>query len=668
MKVISSHGMSGVTGTKQPRHEKGTDAWLTSALANASYDSEDDNLGSAIRSHKSHHQGFLREFVAWDGEGITSSPGEPQDFVLWGCSTGEHIVSPSLGTVQCLDLLLKVKRDHPHTIFVGFALGYDFNMILKDLSPRHLWVLYRRGQVKWGSYRIERLPGKWLYVKKKDGGSAKLYDTYGFFQSSFVAACEKFLGSNDPELDRIRTGKQARSSFAYSELRSLIIPYWKGELRLLVRLMDALRDDLIGANLPITSWHGPGAVANTVFRQFNIKQAKKPTPPEVNRAAQYAYAGGRFELFRVGHHQGRVWEYDINSAYPEAITRLPNLCKGTWERTRSFDPESFGVWRVDFHATGDFSSLHTRPHPLFVRGKHGEVSYPLRAMGWYWTPEARAIPESIVDGWVFRHESGSEPFSFLHEMYDTRLKWKNDQNSAERALKLAMNSLYGKMAQRVGGTNGPPQWHQLEWAGYVTSFARAKLWNAISRTPSAVIAVETDAIFSTQELDLEIGMGLGQWERSEFDWITYIQSGLYYAGMGDDVIERYRGFDKGSLPHSRMVEFLHDFDSAFEPWRVRPPVGITTRFIGLGLALRTKAIWRAWETAPRQVVLGGGGKRAHRDTLCPECQAHIPISSNLHTMTITSAGGMSHPHTLPWIDENSGTDFRLLEDTERERY
>ena len=617
----------------------------------------------------SHHSGYLREFVAWDGEGITYMPGEPQAYVLFGNSKGLYVRGRDLSTESCLDLLLRSKQVYPESIFVGFALGYDFNMLLKDLSERHLWTLYRKGIVKWNGYIIERVPGKWLKVRRLGYTGAKLYDVFGFFQSSFVTACEKFLGRDDPELDRIRAGKLARSNFRYEEMDEDIIPYWEGELRLLVRLMDALRDDLHSAGLRIRSWHGPGAVANTVFRQFNVINAKASTPEEVNRAAQYAYAGGRFELFRCGHHPSTVWEYDINSAYPSAIAGLPNLQTGRWEMVDDFDPCSFGVWRVRYDYEGDFGSTLLRPHPFFVRGRHGEVSFPPAAYGWYWTPEASLSPDSVRGGWVYREDSGDEPFRFIHEMYDQRLKWKQEGNSAERALKLALNSLYGKMAQRVGSVEGkPPQWHQLEWAGYVTSHARAKLFRVLSMNSDAVIAVETDAIFSTRPLIVEVGTGLGQWEKSVFDWITYIQSGLYYAGDKGETLERYRGFDRGSLPHSLVLDYLRQRDSAFEPWQVPPPTGLTTRFIGMGLGLRTSAVWRAWETEPRKVILGGGGKRAHRDTICPECQQHKGISSTLHTMTLTSAGGYSYPHTLPWIDENSGNDIRLLEDTYQERY
>lgn len=607
-----------------------------------------------------HRESKLRRFVAWDGEGISYTPGQAQSYVLFGNSDGQRICSTDLGTVECLELLLSAKRDAIH---IGFALGYDFNMILKDLPHRSLWRLYRTGEIRWSGYIIKRVPGKWLHVRKPKSGKpgVKLFDVFGYFQSSFVKACEEYLGKDNPELVRIREGKLRRKEFAYEELQTEIVPYWEAELRLMVRLMDALREDFTNAGIKISSWHGPGAVATSVFKSYGIQVHKAESRPEVLEASRYAYAGGRFELFQCGHYPHAVWEYDINSAYPAAIAELPNLSKGCWEHVGEFEPGSFGIWRINFQSGEGFRAQLYQPKPLFYRDKHGGVSFPSISNGWYWTPEAELVKDSVQDGWVLRHDE-SKPFGFVHDMYETRRQWKKEGNSAQRALKLALNSLYGKMAQRSGWKPGEaiPPWHQLEWAGFVTSSVRAKLWNAISINPQSVIAVETDAIFSTQKLNLPIGEELGSWEATEFDWITYVQSGFYYAGQNGTTIEKYRGFDKGSVPHDAILSYMSELDSAFELHRVPPMVGLTTRFIGMGLGLRTKAVWRSWQTEERRVMLGGGGKRLHHSRLCSACKQGKPFVGSLHPLMIGTVGGDSFPHNLPWLDEDS--ELRKLEE------
>jgi len=605
-----------------------------------------------------------RQFISWDGEGITPpGPGSiPQDYVLFGASTGDRIkCEAGISSAECFDLILDVERRYPEAIHIGFGLQYDINMFLKDLSKRHLWRLYRNGRCRWNGYKLEYRPRKWLTIRKS-GTTARLYDVFGFFQSSFVKACEQFLGADDPELVRIREGKAERPYFTYDEMDEFIVPYWEAELRMMVRLMDSLRNDFNRAELRVSSWHGPGAVANAVFKTHKTKQAMAETPKEVNRASQYAYAGGRFELFQVGHWPGPVWQYDINSAYPAAIAELPNLCEGTWRYTDKFESGTFGVWEISYYDPAYGKRAFMGKHPLFHRDKNANISYPAKVDGWYWTPEAAITPESVIGGWVFDH-SGEKPFAFVKEMYETRKQWKKDGNSAERALKLALNSLYGKMAQRIGfqvTENGGlvPAFHQLEWAGYVTSVTRAKLWEAMNTDPDSVIALETDALFTTKPLPgLDMGTGLGQWEPTEYEWMTWVQSGFYFGRSDGRNIAKYRGLDKGSVTHEMVMEYLRAHDNAFEYKKLRPIKGTTHRFVGMGIALHTSAVWRSWETVDRVIRLGGDGKRTHHPVPCPSCsdryERRKPLISTLHPtvhMDRNRGGSASYPHKLPWVD------------------
>jgi hypothetical protein len=113
-------------------------------------------------------------------------------------------------------------------------------------------------------------------------------------------------------------------------------------------------------------------------------------------------------------------------------------------------------------------------------------------------------------------------------------------DGAERAIKLELNSIYGKFAQRAGWFQEGdriPAYHQLEWAGYITSSTRAKLYQAYRLRPGRIIAFETDAVFSVSPIEgLEIGTGLGEWKESVFDDLLYIQSGFYFAHQGSESI------------------------------------------------------------------------------------------------------------------------------------
>lgn len=631
---------------------------------------EECSFPSIVQTIKRQSVASSKEFIAWDGEGFSVGNGVAQPFVLWGNSKGERLIGNESGlcTKECFDLLLFSKQLHPNAIHVIYSGTYDTNQMLSALSERKLREIHVYNVTSWKGYRLEWFPGKWLRIKRyKDKCTVRLFDIFSFFQSSFLDACKKYLGENDPEYRRIQEGKDARDSFRYDQLRAFILPYWEGELRLLVRMAEALRKDLENADIRLSSWHGPGSVANKVLQKYNIKRAINQLIPErVNDASQYAYSSGRFECFLAGYYPHTVWEYDINSAYPSFITQLPNLLQGDWEYVTSFEDKGFGIWNVNMDRRLSARNLYIEPQPLFRRSRNGAISYPNRLQGWYWTPECLLIdPSEISEGWIFRERDESDrPFDFVRDYYQLRLTTKDE--GFKRAVKLALNSLYGKMAQRVGGRDGRiPTWHQLEWAGYITSSTRAQIFNAMRLTGHMrnVISVETDAIFSTEPLGLNIGTGLGEWKETKHDAICYLQSGLYFVETEGKVIAKYRGLDKDrstgfpkELSYQRVLEGMAIMG---EHGGDLPPFASTsTRYIGIGRALNTHSTWRAWETDKRLIHVGGSGKRVHVPSACPECQSEEPAwYGQLHHTALTDKGGMSHKHPLPWKQDEPDKDL-----------
>ena len=93
-------------------------------------------------------------------------------------------------------------------------------------------------------------------------------------------------------------------------------------------------------------------------------------------------------------------------------------------------------------------------------------------------------------------------------------------------MKLAINSLYGKLAQRVGN----PKYANLIHAGLITSFTRSKLNDAISAAPRGhIVMLATDGIYSVSPIDLPIGEKLGEFENATFNGLFIVQPGLYWS-------------------------------------------------------------------------------------------------------------------------------------------
>ena len=391
-------------------------------------------------------------------------------------------------------------------------------------------------------------------------------------------------------------------------------------------------------------YHGPGAVATALFKEHGIRAHMRAPEIEIELAAQRAYFGGRFEQFKAGHHAKEVYLYDINSAYPYHISELPSLDGAEWEYSETFIEGEIGVWNCSYE---DYNKDFYKPHPLPWRGEKGEVGFPANNKEvWLWHPEAK-YATTVNYGYILRIKNETKPFAFVKEMFEKRRVWKAEGKGGERALKLGMNSLYGKMCQRIGGNpdryEGRPAWHQIEWAGIVTSATRAQLWEAIQLNPTKIISVETDSICSSVPLDLDIGPGLGQWEETKYDWITYIQSGIYFTSTeATGMKSKTRGIDVTQLDHDEMLEFL-DGDQT-EPLQVN-----SRQFIGIGNP-RTY-LYGQWQDSTKDVKVAGD-KRRHIKEMCHACKRGDSMAKKTHNLAAAMHYGLtpSAKHPLPWLD------------------
>ena len=623
-----------------------------------------------------------REFIAWDGEGInTFGAGKPQAYVLFGNSADGSIEDTiGLGTYCCLDFIVESGIRHPNAIHVGFAFGYDSNMIVQSLAPVTLGRLHRKGFCRitrnTTTYIITFRKGKWFQVTRLENGkrnTVRIYDIYTFFMTSFEKAYTKMIG---PVPDVITKGKAGRKSFTVAEF-PMVKRYWTLEIQLVRELAEELRRRVYGAELFITEWHGPGALATYAMKDHGIKQHMAVANDEVRLAARYAYAAGRFEIFKVGRIKGPVWGIDLNSAYPAALRLVPSLSEGQWHH------EDWGT-RKPGQIVRDFGLYYVKlrgpvigakkPSPLYHRDKHHELTFPWHTEGWYWGPEAKMAAKyggaRITEAWQYEGWT-TKPFAFIDDMFGLRRDWKREGNSAEMALKLCMNAMTGKAAQRVGWReNGRiPGWHQLEWAGFVTSYTRAALYDVMRRIPfEALVAIETDGFYTTcdpRTLEIYASDELGGWSVDEYDEVMYVQSGLAWLHNKDEWTTKRRGLDKESFTLSDCIAYLETLAPNVHDWPLFK--GITTRFATMGLALASrnvKARHCVWTTSTREISVGRQGKRIHVPAFCSACKDDRTAYESAHDLIVAPPTAIkdgsvkSFPHSIPWEPEIGHADYR----------
>lgn len=669
-----------------------------------------------------------QEVIVWDGEGMKlSGDDKAQHYVLFGCSARPDsplvIRSPKarLTFEEIADYCMDIVRDHPNAVHLGYYFKYDQNMIIWSLPWPAKQVLYSsgscmisRGDTK---YYVRCVFGKTLRMTRirpnGDKSSILIEDFAPFFASSFVKAYETlFREPTDPRnWEIVKQGKADRAEMLYRDMAK-VTRYWRAEIMALGELATEFRRIMFEADFMLSQWHGPGALANYIRRTQGLTEhewggKEDNLPPAVHEAVKGAYYGGHFEQYKIGYVRGPIHSYDINSAYPSAFCEIPSLRKGgywrkvgpvsgdTWRKRKDLRT-SFGVFKVRWKDCRATRRLPLDIQPLPHRSSKGNISYPTETEGWYWAPEvlvAEILSRrtegkgfEILDGWVWEPADDNEwPWEDLFsEMYKRRRTLKRNKNPVQMAFKLALNSMYGKMAQRAGGKEEAPQSHTLCIAGYITSACRAKVMWLMQTCPTDdVISVETDGIYTLTAPDnvaskLPMSDELGEWEHTVYDEMVLLQSGVYLLKKGGvwqppktrGIAASYFLKDSGDTDISPILSHLAKCTAEVR-WPGMHFDGGES-FIGLGTAIARctkKTITGKYSTNPFKAsdlhctwfkekktvdIECWAGKRRHVAIMCRACERGETPDITWHDMVIHSDAmgstgeAVSTPYALPW--------------------
>lgn len=564
-----------------------------------------------------------RPFVAIDTEGIGR---KPHKCVLLGDSNDRYIENykEGISTKAAFDFLLGIPSN---AIVVGYSIGYDINMILRDCS---LAVLNRLAdglpatQTFDGvTYRFQWFPGKNFVVSLLDKNKSSLksvtvYDVFGFFQKAFVKTADEFQVLTKEEKTFIAEMKDTRASFKASEQKR-IREYNALECKVLVRIMDSLRDSMKIADCVPERWHGAGAIAATLLKRYGIKEENYDSPT-MQKYFLGAYFGGRIQPLQMGEFQN-VYTHDIISAYPSFMRLLPSAI-GVWKRTHRLSDNPFALYVVRWSLqTGVIGPFPVRAN---VNGTR-TINYPMEGKGIYYAPEVIEAKRiygkqiEILYGFTFE-PSKTGVFQWIEELFEARKRFKNSDNVQERQaqlpIKLGINSLYGKCAQGQGYLGAKPAYQNYFWAGWITSSTRAAMLALASRKPDCIIAFATDGVFSREQLTEE-GNQLGQWEVDFSPYLFLLKAGLYAFGKSDDLTCRNTTDNPKACEklcdHTTAKSrghFMRDIDwpQLQALWRSKGQMAVyeyqTTKFFGLKVSLASTDYtkkWRSWQSVERVI-------------------------------------------------------------------
>jgi len=359
-----------------------------------------------------------------------------------------------------------------------------------------------------GKVKIDEATGK-PKMKIDARQSIVIFDTFGFYQKAFIEVSESLVDNeylSKAEHEIIKAQKGERAEFDQVDFNT-IERYCGLELIALSKAITVLRDGFDQMGLRLRAWSGAGSAASALFRKEDLKKLHFPDditatdPPPCQLAASRAYFGGNIQLIKQGYAPTKpLFGYDLASAYPSATLMLPSMKGGKWTtaKERSYlahDPEArraigaanvLSMFRVKWRFPRSPRQIYDRkrrawaeqkPFPFFplpYRTKTGAILFPSAGEGWFmrdevlgaiawfeaFFPDKASLAGFEEFGGCFTvnatmlFEPASDkadlrPFAFVLELYELRARTPK-KDVLNQAIKLCLNSLYGKLAQSIG--------------------------------------------------------------------------------------------------------------------------------------------------------------------------------------------------------------------------
>lgn len=317
-----------------------------------------------------------------------------------------------------------------------------------------------------------------------------------------------------------------------------------------------------------------GTVGGTSYKNFSKMAELEPAEwasGKIYKLARAGYYGGRTEVFRPRAAEG--FAYDINSAYPAALTRVnlpvgnPLLCMGA-KAARAFKRGKEGIYVARVNVPSD---MYLPPLPYRTPG--GRVVFPVGTFEGAWTGlELRAALErgcdAVVDSALVWGDAVPVMAGPLLIGWENRARAAAENKTLGEWHKWHCNSFTGKLAEapekervvcnpdddevklcdcspraieREGCTCG--SWRPLDktgrlwaakfwrlsacahvhWAAHLTAWTRVTLLGHMEDDGDggrSMVYSDTDSVKAVRPRTRDIGPGLGQM-KDEGEWLEW---------------------------------------------------------------------------------------------------------------------------------------------------
>jgi hypothetical protein len=477
-------------------------------------------------------------------------------------SDGRHLDKISIRSV--VNFLFSKKYHDSWNFF--YNLGYDAEVILKLLgSELKIYKNTKELVFNYNKYKITYIPEKCLRISKGHH-NVSFYDIAQFYnKSSLSNAYEKNIGKLDFKYLEMKDKRVEFSPRYYNRNKKKIQNYCIQDCILTKQLSEKwinLFNSAFGFHPK--KWFSSGYLAEKVLINNKIFFPKFDSIHyKIQDLAFRSYFGGRFDMQKRGYI-GTAHLYDINSAYPYALSKIPDLSNGKWVQQKSIHKDAKMGF---FHILADIpDEKYVAPFPFRTKNT---IIFPVGKFETYVTlPELQACESSklykILDSYQFIPNSINHPYKeFIESLYEKRLKLKKEQNQLQLPLKIILNSIYGKTGQvinnKIGNLFNPVIF------SHITGFARAQLYSFIQKhgIEKEMVAFATDSICTTKKLDIDsTDLGDFSYEGESHDTF-FLQNGFYrfqekwkqrgLGNLGKNEIEHLKTFEKDDKLYYKFI-------------------------------------------------------------------------------------------------------------------
>jgi len=437
-----------------------------------------------------------------------------------------------------------------------FNLGYDAEVILKLLENKLLsFKKNRKLRFKFKEFTLEYIPNKCLKIRKKHH-SAVFYDIAQFYNGKTLSdAYQENIEKLDDEFLEIKKKRDSFPPSYYNHNKKKVRDYCIKDCKLTKQLSEKWIQLFHDAfEFYPLKWYSSGYLAERVLINHGVAfPTFNSIPYEIQKMAYRSYVGGRFEMLKRSFI-GTGHIYDINSAYPHAITKIPDLSKGKWIKCKTIHPDSkMGFFRIRANIPDD------KYIPPFPFRKDNLIIFPAGRFETYVTLEELKVCENIrfykiLDSYQFIPSTSKYPYKeFIEIMYQKRLDLKQNNDPMQYPVKIILNSIYGKTGQKINKMMGN-LFNPVIFA-FITGYTRAQLYRFVTDhgIERQVVAFATDSICTIKELGINsVKLGEFSFEGSADD-MFFLQNGFYRKNG----VWKQRGFGKLS---GKEIEHLETFE------------------------------------------------------------------------------------------------------------